>query len=290
MNFVIIFVALLLDLVMRPFERLRLHRWYEKPLRGWAETMGNTGEPLQALAALLPSFALAFIAGAIAWGLVRLHPVIGFAYGVVVLVLCLGPRNLTVEASAYLKARAAGDSTLAREIAGALLEREPPEAMNNHSDLVAEAVLERAGDYLFSVLFWFALLGPLGAVLYRAADTLAVRAAADRPGTVYARVALRLALVMAWLPLHLLALTYAVAGNFDEAMRDIRSAWSETGRHFLDRGNAVLARAGRGALRGIAGGNADEVEMMHAAVDLIWRSVIIWLTIIGIITLLGWLF
>lgn len=290
MNFVIIFVALLLDLVMRPFERLRLHRWYEAPLASWARGAAGAGDLGQALGPLVLAFGLAFVAGALAWGFDRIHPVIAFAYGVVVLVLCLGPRNLTVEGASYLKARAAGDDKLAHAIAAALLEAEPPADLSANSELVASAVLERAGDYLFCVVFWFALLGPLGAVLYRAGDTIAVRAAVDRPGSLYARIALRLRLVMAWLPLHLLAVTYAVAGNFDETMRDVRKVWSEASQHFLDRGNAVLERAARGALRGVAGRGSDEVEMMHAAVDLIWRSIIIWLTVIGVITLLGWLF
>ncbi len=290
MNFVIIFAALLLDLVMRPFERLRLHRWYETPLAQWARRAVVSGNVIEVLASLLPSFGLAFGIGAVAWGLARIHPIIGFVFGVLVLVFCLGPRNLTVEASGYLRARAAGDDRLARDIATALLEAEPPADLAGHSDVVAEAVLERAGDYLFCVLFWFAVLGPLGAVLYRSGETMAVRAEADQPGSLYAHVALRLKLVMGWIPLHLLALTYAVAGNLDEGISDIQRVWNEAVTHFLDRGNAVLARVGKSALRGIAGDGADEVEMMHASVELIWRSVIIWLTVIGVITLLGWLF
>lgn len=290
MNFIIIFVALLLDLVMRPFEHLRLHRWYEAPLASWARGSATAGDPGQVLGPLVLAFGLAFVTGAFAWGFYRIHPVVGFAFGVLVLVVCLGPRNLTVEGSGYLKARASGDDKLAREIATALLEAEPPADLAANSEVVAAAILERAGDYLFCVIFWFAVLGPLGAVLYRASDTIAVRGAIDRPGTLYARIALRLKLVMAWVPLHLLAITYAIAGNFDETMSDIRKVWSEASRHFLDRGNAVLERAARGALRGVAGRGAEEVEMMHAAVDLIWRSVIVWLTVIGVITLLGWLF
>ena len=92
------------------------------------------------------------------------------------------------------------------------------------------------------------------------------------------------------MPLHLLAITYAVAGNFDEALSDIRRAWSETSTHFWERGGVVLAYAGRRAVRAVAGTATDEVELIHAAVDLIWRSFIIWLTVIGLITLLGWLF
>ncbi len=290
MNFIIILVALLLDQVIRWFEHLRLHRWYETPLARWAQAARTTGAPAQILAALVPVFVLAFVVGAIGIGLGRLNAFFAFIYGVLVLVLCLGPRNLTLEASAYLRARAAGDSARARAIAEMLLEREPPADLSTAGEQVAEAVLARAGDYLFCVIFWFALLGPFGAVLYRSTDTLAIRAAFDAPDSHYARWTLGLKRVLAWIPLHLLAMTYAVAGNFDEALSDIRRAWAETGTHFWQRGGVVLAYAGRRAVRAVAGDATDEVELIHAAVDLIWRGFIIWLTVIGVITLLGWLF
>ncbi|MGH8224624.1 MAG: regulatory signaling modulator protein AmpE [Gammaproteobacteria bacterium] len=290
MSFIVIVVALLLDQVLRLIEHLRLHRWYEAPLASWAGSVKGASATVQLLAALALSFAIAFVVGAIGWGFASASAVLGFIYAVLVLVLCLGPRNLNIEISAYLKARAAGDAEGARQSAALLLEGEPPQDAQECGQALAEAAFVRAGDWLFSVLFWFALLGPLGAALFRCADVIAVRAARDCPGSAYAHAAKRLKLVMAWVPMHLLAFTYAIAGSFDEAMGDIRRSWRDTGMHFLERGAAVVLCAGRIAIRGIAGDEKDEVELLHAAVDLIWRSVVIWLAVIGVITLLGWLF
>ena len=290
MNFIIILVALLLDQVMRWFEHLRLHRWYEAPLTRWAQAAQSAGEPVQVLAALAIIVVPAIVVGAIGVGLARLNPVLGFVYGVLVLVLCLGPRNLTLQASAYLRARAAGDTQRARAIAALLLEKEPPADLSGAGEAVAEAVLARAGDYLFCVIFWFAILGPFGAVIYRSADTLALRASADVPNSIYARCTFGWKRALGWIPLHLLAITYAVAGNFDEALSDIRRAWRETRTHFWERGVVVVAYAGRRAVQAVADGATGEVELIHAAVDLIWRGFIIWLTLIGLLTLLGWLF
>lgn len=290
MNFIVIVVALLLDQVLRPFEHLRAHRWYERPLAGWARQATAVGGAPAVLAALAPSFALAFAVGAVGWGLARANVVIGFVYAVVVLVASLGPRDLTTQVSAYLKARGGGDAEGARVAAHLILESEPPADPEVCSRAVVDAVLVRAGDRLFCVVFWFAVLGPLGAVLYRSADVLSVCGAADSPGSLYARATLRLKVVMAWIPLHLLAFTYAVAGSFDEAMSQIKRAYAETAQHFLERGSLAVAYAGHAAIRGIAGEDADEIAAMHSAVDLIWRGVVIWLTVIGVITLLGWIF
>ena len=141
MNFIIILVALLLDQIMRWFEHLRLHRWYEAPLVRWAQAARSAGVAAQALAAWAPSLVLAIVVGALGLGFARLNPILGFVYGVLVLVLCLGPRNLTLEASAYLRARAAGDVQRARAMAAVLLEREPPADLAGAGEAVAEAVL-----------------------------------------------------------------------------------------------------------------------------------------------------
>lgn len=290
MNFIVILVALLLDQIMRWFEHLRLHRWYEAPLAGWATAAQRSGAPVQSLAAVVPPIVVAVVAGLIGFGLLRLNPFIGFLYGVLVLVLTFGSRSLSLEVSAYLRARAAGDTRRARETAALLLEREAPEDLAEAGKDIAEAVLVRAGDYLFCVVFWFALLGPFGAVLYRGAETFARRAATDAPESPYARYAMGLKRLLAWVPLHLLAATYAVAGNIDEGFAEIRRAWAEAGAHFGELGTVVLDYTGRRAVHAVAGSGAGEVELIHAAVDLMWRGFVIWLTVIGIITLLGWLF
>jgi membrane protein required for beta-lactamase induction len=264
LNFFIIIVALLLDQMFRPFEHLRVRRWYEELLANWAGDACAAGEYAELLAPYVPSFILAFAFGA------------------------LGPHKLTAQASAYLKARAANDQLSAQSVARYILGYEPPTDPCECGWVLAQAVLRRADEWIFSAVFWFALLGPLGAVLFRVADVVAERAAIDRPLTLYARSALRLKLVMAWVPQHLLALTYTLAGGFDGTFSGIRQTYAQTTDPLLDRGNVVLGRAGSAALLGVAGKDADEAELLHAAVDLVWRSIVIWLAVIGIIELLAW--
>ncbi|MGH8426698.1 MAG: regulatory signaling modulator protein AmpE [Gammaproteobacteria bacterium] len=288
MNFFIIIVALLLDQMFRPFEPLRVRRWYEEALARWAGDAGAAGEYAELLAPFVPSFILAFAFGALGWGFASANPILGFVYGVIVLVFCFGPRKLTAQASAYLKARAANDQQSAQSVARLILGHEPPPDPRECGWVLAQAVLVRADEWIFSAVFWFALLGPLGAVLFRVAAVVAERAATDRPLTLYARSALRLKLVMAWVPQHLLALTYTLAGGFDGTLSGIRQTYAQTTDPLLDRGNVVLGRAGSAALLGVAGKDADEAELLHAAVDLVWRSIVIWLAVIGIIELLAW--
>lgn len=290
MNFIVIFVALLLDQLLRPFEHLREHHRYEGVCAGWAGAVAERGEIFQILAAIVPGFLLGFVAGAIGWGLALISPFLAFAYGILVLLLCLGPRDLITQVSTYLKARAAGDKTLAAQAVRLLLGRDSRESPAKLGRQLAEATLEHAADRLFGVIFWFAFLGPLGAVLFRVADIMVVRARTDCPGGAYAHAAQALKSVLAWIPVHLLALTYALAGNFDETLQAIRNSYHEVKIHFLDPDFGVLAHAGRATLSVIKEDGNEEVAILHAAVDIIWRSVVIWLAVIGVVTLLGWLF
>ncbi|MGH8273095.1 MAG: regulatory signaling modulator protein AmpE [Gammaproteobacteria bacterium] len=290
MTFIVIVAALLLDQVLRPLDRLRLHPWFEAPLADWAERASAAPSAMQILAALAPSFILAFAVGAIAWGLMAANFVLGFIWAVLVLLFCLGPRNLTAGISAYLKARAAGDAAGARRIAAVLLGRVPPRGVHQCGVALSETALVNAGDELFTVLFWFVLLGPLGAALFRVADVIAMRAAVDRPRSYYAQAANALKQVMAWLPMHLLALTYAIASGFHAAGKDKRDSEWGAEAPFLERGAAIVLQTGRHAIRAVGAKSANEIELLHAAVDLIWRGVVIWLAVIGIIVLLAWVF
>ncbi len=290
MNFIVIFVALLLDQLLRPFEHLREHHRYEGVCAGWANVAAGWGRIPQVLAGIIPGFLLGFAAGAIGWGLALISPFFAFAYGILVLLLCLGPRDLITQVSTYLKARAAGDEALAAQAVRSLLGGSSQEDPAKLGRQVAEAALEHAADRLFAVIFWFALLGPLGAVLFRVADIMATRARVDCPGGAYARAVQALKSVLAWVPVHLLALTYALAGNFDETLQAIRNSYHDVKVHFLDPDFGVLAHAGRATLSAIKEDGNEEVAILHAAVDIIWRSVVIWLAVIGVVTLLGWLF
>lgn len=288
-NFIILFITLLLEQFLRPFERLREHHRYEAVLRRWGQAATELKAPMQMLLALLPPFILAVLVGLVGWGIYRLIPLLAYVYGVIVLLLCLGPRDLTAQISAYLKARSSGREPEARSVAGLMLGHEPDETEAALGVKLAEVALERVADRLFSVMFWFALMGPIGAVLFRLSDLQWSRAQVDVPDSGYARAAYALKATLAWIPVHLLALTYLIAGGLDENWRAAKVSSSEAGKHFLDPDVGVLAHAGRGILASMTEGDREPSVMLHAAVDLIWRSIVIWMAVIGIITLIGWL-
>ncbi len=236
------------------------------------------------LAAVLlpPLFAVALLQGLLddlLWGLPAL------AFGVAVLLFCLGPEDIFSEVERYRQALLAGDEEGRKEAATAILGCAPPGDSDEEAARVTEAVLAGANGRIFGVLFWFVLLGPLGAVGYRAVKELERNLL---PGDdAFAQWVWRLEAVLDWLPARLLAAAYALSGHFDEArarwrnhMAADNAAWDAAG---------LLAEVGLGAIDGVTRADSQGwADQLHRASRIIWRSLVIWVFLIALATLAEW--
>lgn len=215
-----------------------------------------------------------------------LFGLVGLLFYVAVLVYCLGPRDLGADVDTFCRAQESGDTGLQQRAAAFFLPGDAvPGDPEQRAQQVSTAVLVEANDRLFAVLFWFALLGPLGAVLYRSVAVLYQQR--REPGEFGDSIAwLNSALV--WLPARLLAFGYALSGHFDAAV----DGWREAHRR-LPQGSEgtldVLAVTGAGAL-GVDSETAgpNGVPRVRAAMRLVWRTLAIWLVVIALFTLAGW--
>ena len=211
----------------------------------------------------------------------------GLLFNVAVLVYCMGPRDLSVDVDNWCEVCESSDMDLRQRAAGRLLRGEDvPQDPASSVHVLAGAVLVEANERLFAVLFWFILLGPLGAVLYRSAAVLYQQR--RKPGEFGNSVAW-LHAVLVWLPARLVALGYALSGHFDAAMEGWRKAHSDhpQGSKGSER---VLTVTGLGAL-GVdtdAIAEDDLQSPVRAAMRLVWRNLTIWLVVLSLFTLAGW--
>lgn len=227
----------------------------------------------------------------------------GFPYlivAVVVLFFSLGPRDIGEEVDEYCAALEAGDEERIRTTAKALLEREVPADRLERSVEVEQAVCVQANNRLFAVVFWFVLLGPLGAWLYRVTDLVRRRAVFragrgehdDGAATLVTGAASDLHGWLAWIPARLSAIGYAMAGNFDSALAAWRAPFPATAEAIHERSDYLLASVGSGALGMQV--NPEEADLARAtrgalaAKRLVFRTLIIWAAVIAAMTLYGW--
>ncbi len=210
----------------------------------------------------------------------------------VVLLFSLGPVDLDTQVNDYTRAVETGDEESLRQIARDMLEDEPPTSEPAFSQAVAEGILLQANPRLFGVLFWFLLLGPLGALLYRAAHQLPQLEQANRDIDFFLN-AKQLMLILDWLPARITAVCYAVAGSFEDALYGWRSYQERRYDEFNDSNSGILICTGSGAMRltTLLGESDEELHdyshLPQAAMALVWRSLVVWLILAGALSLIG---
>lgn len=285
MSFLALLISLLLDLALRHLEHLRGPRWFRAYFEGLA-FLAQAKEFWRAsfgvlLIVLVPTVVTLFIGHLLdhIWG------GLGFAFAVLILLLTLGPQDLHAQAADYIDAVRAGNSARAQELARGLLRAKPPADPAACSEAITHAVFSEANDRLFGILCWFALLGPAGAVLYRSTDFLRRLPPAEERSSEFVHAVGRLHGVLAWVPAHLAALGYALAGSFEDAVSGLKTFYANCTLRFYQVSDDLLACAGLGALR--VGGEQAGTERLRIALVLVRRTLIIWMVVYALITLIS---
>ncbi len=275
-----------------PVASLRRFHWWARWL-DWIGTHAGEGGFWQGRSglwlALLPPVLLVLLLQVLLHD--RLWGLLGLLFGVVVLVCAWGPRDLDIDVETAL-------DTSDPETRGARLAQLAPEpgvAMTEDS-LLPGSLMRSALRRWFAPLFWFLLLGPVGAALYRLAERAALVEAARLPeeNAAGARVLLQW---LEWPVAQLMALALALAGNFDLVFR----AWRAAGGDRWQVQSGFLEAAGRAAVRGELAEEAEDylregepvpfagdLVELRDAMSLVWRMLLVWLAVLALLVIAGW--
>lgn len=219
-------------------------------------------------------------------------------FGVAMVFYAWGPRDLDIDVEAVLDAPDAATrrETLAR------LRPVAADAAHDGQDAVGRVFVAALRRW-FGVLFWFVLLGAVGALLYR----LVVIAAEDEAalqlpeGTVDG--ARRLLALLDWPVAQFMALSLALVGNFDV----VATAWKASADGPPRAAAAMLAAVGRASVHGEPRDDADDapaggatgllpegdaaaalLQSVRAAMSLVWRVLLAWLAVLALFVVAGW--
>ncbi len=299
-----IFFSLLAVLALEHFHPLRRplpHFEYFARLAALLRDKLDGGERLHgAIAWCVGVLPVAFLVWLVQSWLSELNFLLGWAWGVGVLYLTMGLKyysSIAEDIAAKLRAgqleeaRAALQSWRGGDAAGF--------GPRELASVAIEQLFVHSHRQTFGVLFWFVLLGPAGAVLFRLASVLSLRWREATPQ--FSGAAAKIFHALNWAPVRLTALTYAVAGNFEDAMycwRSQRHAWPDE-----EEGVALAAGAGAmgvklgqplnvgGALqeRGEIGlGDEPDADQIDSANSMIWRGLAAWLVLALLAMVAGW--
>lgn len=291
-------IALALGLVLEHLATELLHlrelRWFDSYFDyglARAKRIGAWGVHLVLAAiVILPTIPVLLVSDAlqgpeIFWDLAYL------AFAVLVVFLCLGPRDLGKEVDEYCTALDQEDHEGARRALVEISEAERPRA--SEIDVVEDAIFVQANNRIFGVVFWFMLLGPVGAWLFRVSDLLRRRVAFEsvRDEQLTVRVLPAIEAIygaLKWVPARLAMLGYMLSGSFDDALNSWRS-YEASARAPIDRRNdELVARVGKAAMTGFLDEPPNSSAAARNAMRLVQRTLFIWVTVIAVMTIFGW--
>ncbi len=216
-------------------------------------------------------------------------------FGAVTLYLTIGWQSLFQHTSAILTPLQQHDIEQARQQLAMIVSRDT-EHLNEQQVVSAtiETLLENGNDAIFGALFWFVVLGPAGAILYRLVNTLdAMWGYKNQRFLIFGWAAARLDDLLNWIPARLCAISYALAGSFARAIQ----CWQTQASQWKSPNAGPVMAAGAGALSITIGGDAvyhgaveskpalgegfpPTVQHIAAAQRLINRALFIWLAVL----------
>ncbi len=260
MEFLALLIALSLQQLVRPDSLFHPRAWvteFEEKLRRWINLGGLRAAFLLSLVAIVTQGALSWV-GPWLFGLPELLLTAAF------LLWSLGGCDYHTAVERFI-ARSDENPVAAEQ---ALAELWIPGLETNTAKGTGQAVkrITYAGyARWFAPVFWFVFLGPLAAVLYRVVATLAAS-----PSTKKLRVYLVLLELADWLPTRVLALSFALVGDFLAVLHagGARAMVSGLGAP------ALLSMAARAACNDATGA--------RAYANLLYRSAGLWLLVVSL--------
>ncbi|MCX4159861.1 MULTISPECIES: adenosylcobinamide-phosphate synthase CbiB [Paraburkholderia] len=290
-----------------------IDRWTGEPRT--AHPLVGFGKLAGALEARLNTGRRGRLAGLLGWLLAVAPPVAIAAWLVAVLPLplactvhvallwfALGARSLHDHIAPIAAALARRDLAQARVLTSRIVSRETATADEAALARAAvESALENGNDAIFGALFWFAIAGGPGALAFRLANTLDAMWGYRTPRYLrYGWAAARIDDVLNWIPARLTATSYALLGDTRTAWR----CWRDQARRWDSPNAGPVMAAGAGSLNVRIGGAAvyhgaleqrptlgagEPAAARHvpAALQLVERTVTLWLAVLIVLALLS---
>ncbi len=304
MSFISVLIALLLEQA-RPLTRgnpvhASLRAWVRwstrnfdagKSFHGWLAWGFSVGAP--SLVTMTIYWMLDALLGwpvAVMWSVVVLYGTLGF-------------RQFSFHFTQIRDALVDGDEDRARELLANWRQIDASELPRSEivRHVIEYSVLS-AHRHVFGVLSWFSLLaafgfGPAGAVLYRLSEFVArywkhtSKAHYQPVSEALKQTADDAWTVIDWVPSRITAISFAVVGSFEEAI----DCWRNYEPRFAGDNDGIILAATSGAvnLRLQAADRQSEpfpgqvpvLAHLAVVVGLVWRTVVMWMVLLALLTL-----
>ena len=302
MNFLALLGALALS-YYRPHAQPDWLKQAFSPYARWLERNCNDGKNRHGIIAWLLGVLLpTLVVGITYYILLEIHAILGILFGIAVLYLTLRFSLFGQSAEKIVAALRDRNMDQAREL---FSRWEGSEAENYSAAELARASIEtslkRAHQGLFAPIFWFVVLGPAGALLYRLAHLVKLEWY-PQEDNLFNQFARRAFEWLDWLPTRVTAGSFAIVGDFEDAVY----CWRMQAQTWPDKALGIVLASGAGALgvrlgeplpyRGVLQfrpelglGDEADADYLQSAIGLIWRVLVLMVGLLLLLTFAHWL-
>ncbi len=262
---------------------------------------GFLGQLAGFIALLLMVAPLGLAGALIWWWLLDNYPIAAIVFAATVLYWSIGWYSLSEHVNAVYTALKEQDLSVARIAIQQIVSRD---CKNLNTEDIAraslETLLENTSDAVVGPLFWFAVLGPAGAIVYRLSNTLdAMWGYRNERFLDFGRASARWDDFLNLIPARLTALCFVIASNRRESF----SCWKKYARNWESPNAGPVICAGSGALNVSLGGGGTyngqwcnkpatpgrvaAPEDINLGKTLVCRAILIALTALCVVTTLA---
>lgn len=314
------FLSILCALLIEQLQPLRADNPVYALIRAFAtrmESWFNAGQARHGrLGWFLMMAALMVPTALIYWLCTTINPLAAFAWNILIVYLTLGFRHYSHYFTSIQLALNAGDEATARSLLAEWTKQDTAGMeVGEISRIAVEKALITTHRNVFGVFFWFLMpLGPACAVMYRVAEYLA--RAWNEPdhmkNEAFGKFAAKAFYWIDWVPARLTAVAFAVVGNFEDSIY----AWRNFAGRWKDEAIGIILSSGGGAM-GVRLGTPEEVatdplsadaanidsvnieaealpgeecnvRALQSTVGLVWRSLLLWMLLLLLLSIAVW--
>lgn len=321
MEFITILIVLAVEQYYKKAENYRNCDWFgyycdwlKQKTDSLASLLPSAMGPLSLLLLLAPILILVILVENTLAGMGSLF---SFIFGLIVLIYSIGPRDISNQVGQYIESLSSGDVDTALEHANTFFSGHhyKPEIEGSPQQIAAimkRGILLAFSNRILAVLFWFIILGPLGALTYRLTIFLLERFAGGYFGhngddtletdndddlkSEFKMAVQRLYMILSWVPARLCVITFALAGSFSDTLFCWRCA-----ADFVNKNNdELIVESGLHALKmdvepsitesAESYDSAEDIADVEQVMALVKWSLLIVITITALMTIVGWIY
>lgn len=280
MTFVVTLIALLIERFF-DWSHMRRFTWYQSLQQMMMNRFTGLSSYFILAATIVPVLVAALLISLLLDK--ALYGLLSLLFQLLILLYCFGPRNLWANTFASLNVLTQGDAQSATNNLKTTFNIDHASSVQElHQQLTNHLFIE-ANRRIFAVIFWYVLLGPVGALLYRCVSLSATESTNQEisypitPGVPQA--ARLIESILDWIPVRILTFIFALGGQFSQVF----NVWYKKVLLGPAYNQELLVRAGTAAIHQ-DDVNKEDGALEKQALKLLDRSFVIVLVIVAVLS------